>query len=141
MRRPRTADIFDWAESHGHRTGRNPAGRAIAAALPAPARGVEHHRALPYAEVADAIAKVHASGAWTGTKRCFEWMVLIAARSGEARGAPVVRGRPRPAVPFSCMQRLQAGNKRPLPAAPLPPGVVSLRLVIGFTVMRRRSGA
>lgn len=87
--RGRLADVFDWAESHGHRSGSNPAGKAIAAALPAPARGTEHqhHRAIHYSEVADAIARVHASGAWIGTKRCFEWMVLTAARSGEARGA------------------------------------------------------
>lgn len=71
----------------GHRTGSNPAGKAIAAALPAPARGVEHHRALPYSEVADAIAKVRASGASTAAQRGFEFMVLTAARSSEARGA------------------------------------------------------
>ena len=85
--RGRLADVFDWAESHGHRTGSNPAGKAIAAALPAPARATEHHRAIHYSEVADAIAKVHGSRAWIGTKRCFEYMVLTAARSGEARGA------------------------------------------------------
>ena len=48
---------------------------------------MKSHPALPYAEVADAIARVRASRAWVGTKRCFEFVVLTAARSGEARGA------------------------------------------------------
>ena len=85
--RGRIGAVMDWAESHGHRSERNPAGRAITAALPAPARTVKSHPALPYAEVADAIARVHASRAWVGTKRCFEFIALTAARSGEARGA------------------------------------------------------
>lgn len=85
--RTRIAAVMDWAELHGHRTGRNPAGKAIAAALPAPARKVESHAALPYAEVADAIARVRASSTRPATKRCFELMVLTAVRSGEARGA------------------------------------------------------
>lgn len=121
MRRPRTADVFDWAESHGHRTGRNPAGRAIAAALPAPARGVEHHRALPYAEVADAVAKVHASGAWTGTKRCFEWMVLIAACSGEARGARWSEVDLDPLCPSPAYSACKPATSAPYPLHPYRP--------------------
>ena len=85
--RGRIGAVMDWAESHGHRSERNPAGKAITAALPAPARAVKSHRALPHAEVADAIARVRASRAWVGTKRCFEFIALTAARSGEARGA------------------------------------------------------
>ena len=38
--RGRIGAAMDWAESHGHRSERNPAGKAITAALPAPARTV-----------------------------------------------------------------------------------------------------
>ena len=45
-----------------------------------------------------------------------------AAGTAVARCCPGVHARPNPpAVPFSCLQRLQAGNERPLPATPLPP--------------------
>ena len=50
-------------------------------------RAKRHHRALPRAEVAGAIATVAASDAWIGTKLAFEFVVLTASRSGEARGA------------------------------------------------------
>ena len=42
-------------------------------------------RSLPYGEVAAAIATVRASGAYTATALCFEFLVLCAVRSGEAR--------------------------------------------------------
>ena len=42
-------------------------------------------RALPHAEVADAMATVRASGATTAAKLAFEFLVLTAARSGEVR--------------------------------------------------------
>ena len=45
----------------------------------------EAHRALPYIEVADAIAAVRASSADTNTKLAFEFAVLTAARAGEVR--------------------------------------------------------
>ena len=75
-----------WAIAHGYR-GDNPAGESITAALPKRSAPVKHMTALPHADVADAIAKVHASGAWLGTKLAFEFLVLTAARSGEVRHA------------------------------------------------------
>ena len=42
-------------------------------------------KSLPYAEVSDALAKIRESGAHPGTKLCFEFLVLTATRSGEAR--------------------------------------------------------
>ena len=47
----------------------------------------EHHRALPYTEVSRALATIEASGASLSAKLCFRFLVLMAARSGEARGA------------------------------------------------------
>ena len=49
---------------------------------PAP---VPHQRALPHGEVAGAVATVFASAAWTGLKLVFEFLVLTATRSAEAR--------------------------------------------------------
>ena len=46
---------------------------------------MQHFRAVPHTEVAGAVAAVHASGAWVGTKLAFEFLVLTAARSGEVR--------------------------------------------------------
>jgi integrase len=50
-------------------------------------RTVEHHRALPYAEVPSFIQLLRRSSATCVTKLAFEWLVLTATRSGETRGA------------------------------------------------------
>ena len=48
---------------------------------------VEHHRALPYAEVPAFIATLRGCEATPVTKLAFEWLILTATRSGETRGA------------------------------------------------------
>ncbi|MDE2707103.1 MAG: site-specific integrase, partial [Gemmatimonadota bacterium] len=58
-----------------------------AKALPRHTAPPNHYRALPYNEVADAIARIRKSNAHPGTVLCFEFMVLCASRSGEARNA------------------------------------------------------
>ena len=65
----------------------NPAGEVIDAALPKTPAIKEHFRALDYQEVPDALDTVDASTAGPAAKLCFRWLVLTAARSGEARGA------------------------------------------------------
>ncbi|MDE0007032.1 MAG: site-specific integrase, partial [Gammaproteobacteria bacterium] len=75
-----------WAEAHGF-VDRNVAGTAISGALPIMPAVKAHFRALPYAEVAVALEAVEASGASLPAKLCFRFLVLTAARSGEARGA------------------------------------------------------
>ena len=62
----------------------NPCER-IAATLGRQRRVVRHMRALPHAEVAEAVATVRASGAITAAKLALEFLVLTAARSGEVR--------------------------------------------------------
>ena len=47
----------------------------------------EHFRALPYEEVGKALATVEASNASLSSRLCLRYLVLTAARSGEARGA------------------------------------------------------
>ena len=75
-----------WAVAQGHRQD-NPAGDALGAALPKHSIVKKHHRALPYAEVADAIATVRASRAHWATVAAIEYLVLTASRSGEVRKA------------------------------------------------------
>ena len=82
--RRRISAIFKWSIAQGYRSD-DPAGDAISKALPRSNGQRKHMKALPYAEVSDALAKIRASGAHPGTKLCFEFLVLTATRSGEAR--------------------------------------------------------
>ena len=75
-----------WAQAHSY-VEMNVAGEAIAAALPTMPAVQEHHRALPYQEIAEALAVVEASSSALAAKLCFRFTVLTAVRSGEARGA------------------------------------------------------
>ena len=65
----------------------NPAGEALGAALPKHNGIQQHHRALPYGEVAGAIRTVRQSEADVAVKLAFEFLVLTAGRSGEVREA------------------------------------------------------
>lgn len=82
--RQRIGAVMKWAVAQGHRDD-NPAGDALVSALPKRNKRVKHHRALPHAEVAEAVASVQGSGAWEGVKLALEFMVLTATRTGEAR--------------------------------------------------------
>ena len=84
--RQRMRTIFRWAMSHGY-IEINPAGEAIDGALPRIPKVKEHLRALPYGEVPEALEVVEGSPASLPSKLCFRFLVLTAARSGEARGA------------------------------------------------------
>lgn len=84
--RQRLRAIFRWAMAHEY-IDRNLAGEAIDGALPTMPTARKHFRALPYAEVATALETVEGSGASMPAKLCIRFLVLTAARSGEARGA------------------------------------------------------
>jgi len=83
--RQRIGTVMKWCMARGW-CQFNPAAD-IAQALPRHDKTKEHRAALPYAEVADCIKAVRDSKASIFTKLCFEFLVLTAARSGEARGA------------------------------------------------------
>ncbi|TGD45501.1 site-specific integrase [Pseudotabrizicola sediminis] len=84
--RQRIGTVMKWAVAQGWRQD-NPA-LSITEALPKRDKSKQEHRkALPYAAVADCIAAVQASGAGVASKLAFEFLVLTATRSGEARGA------------------------------------------------------
>ena len=82
--RQRIGTVMKWTIAQGYRND-NPAGDAITAALPKRPVAVRHQRALPHGEVAAAIEAVRAFEAWAGLKLVFEFLVLTAARSAEAR--------------------------------------------------------
>lgn len=81
--RQRIGTVMKWAVAKGWRTD-NPA-ETIRAALPKHNRRPVNRKALPYHEVAHCIATVRTSAAWKATKLCLEFLILTAARSGEAR--------------------------------------------------------
>ena len=85
--RQRLRAIFSWAISHGYYSDPNPAGEVLDGALPRLPQVRQHLRALPYSEVAQAIETVDASTASLSSTLCLRFLVLTAARSGEARGA------------------------------------------------------
>ena len=84
--RQRIGAVMKWAVAKGYRQD-NPAGDAIAAALPNNRVATQHQRALPHAEVGAAVKRVRESGGYPGTVLAFEFLVLTAARSAEVRGA------------------------------------------------------
>ena len=84
--RQRIGAVMKWAVAQGFRQD-NPAGDAISAALPKNSVRRQHQRALPHAQVAEALALVRASKAHRATALAFEFLVMTACRSGEVRGA------------------------------------------------------
>ncbi|MCY4584229.1 MAG: tyrosine-type recombinase/integrase [Chloroflexi bacterium] len=84
--RQRIRTILRWCMAHGY-VEHNAAGEAIDGALPPMPRLRAHLRAMPYQEVSAALVTVEASRASLASKLCLRFLVLTAARSGEARGA------------------------------------------------------
>ena len=82
----RIGAVMKWTVAKGYRPD-NPAGDAIAAALPRNGNAIRHHKALPHGEVAAALVKVRNSGSHAGVRLALEFMVLTATRSNEVRGA------------------------------------------------------
>jgi integrase len=84
--RQRIGAVLKWAMAQGWRSD-NPC-ETITNVLPkASAAQKRHMPALPYTEVASAIAAIQASQASMAAKLAFEFLVLTACRSGEVRGA------------------------------------------------------
>ena len=82
--RQRIETVLDWAVAQGNRTD-NPAARSITKVLPKLPRTKQHHPALHYRDVPQALETVRRSTADTITKLAFEFLVLTVARSGEVR--------------------------------------------------------
>ena len=84
--RQRMRAVLRWCWAHGY-VSENVAGEGIDGALPKMPAVRQHFRALPYSEVASALEAVEASHASQPAKLCLRFLILTAARSGEARGA------------------------------------------------------
>lgn len=82
----RMRSVFASAIVRGHRTSANPTD-GVAQELGTKHRKIKHHRALPYAQVPDFLARLRASNCWSTTQVAFEWLILTATRSGETRMA------------------------------------------------------
>lgn len=87
--RGRIESILDWAKARGYRTGENPARWRghLDKLLPArfKVRRVEHHAALPYAELPGFLATLREQEGIAA--RALEFAILTAARTGEVIGA------------------------------------------------------
>ena len=84
--RQRMRSIFSWCLAHGY-IDFNPAGESIDGGLTKQPASKNHFRAAHYSEVEEILAIVDASTANESAKLALEFLVLTAARSGEARGA------------------------------------------------------
>ena len=78
--------VMQWAISQQLRFD-NPAGDAIAGTLPKGGQRVKHHKALPHSEVASVLQTLRAAKSSPATLLGLEFLVLTAARGGEAVGA------------------------------------------------------
>jgi integrase len=87
--RGRIETVLDWAKVRGHRKGENPARWRghLDKLLPAQSkvRQVEHHAALPYAELPDFLAALREQEGIAA--RALEFTILTATRTGETIGA------------------------------------------------------
>lgn len=85
--RQRIGAVLDWAAAKGYRSGENPV-RGIFKGLPKQPKGQEHFAALPWQKVPEFIAGLRDTDkAGPVVKLLFEFLILTAVRSGEARGA------------------------------------------------------
>ena len=84
--RQRIRAVFAFAQAHGW-VSQNPAGEVINAALPAMPAVKEHFRALPYENLPKALRVIEFSRSSLTARLCLKFLILTAARSGEARGA------------------------------------------------------
>jgi integrase len=87
--RGRIESVLDWATARGYRQGENPARWRghLENLLPkkSKVRGVEHHAALPYAQIAVFMAELRQQEGVAA--RALEFSILSAARTGEVIGA------------------------------------------------------
>jgi integrase len=87
--RGRIESVLDWATARGYRQGENPARWRGHLENLLPSRSkvarVEHHAALPYAEIAAFVAELRQQEGVSA--RALEFAILTAARTGEAIGS------------------------------------------------------
>ena len=85
----RIRTVMDWAVAHEYHPGYKPSlWKDLSTILPQrPDQPRKHFSSCPYADVGALIRQLQVTGVTPIVKLCFEFMILTAARSGEARGA------------------------------------------------------
>ena len=84
--RHRIGIVLNWAIAMGYRRD-NPAAARFVCGVLRPVNHVEHYRALPHADVPEALDKVRRSDFWIGARLAFEFLVLTAVGGTQALGA------------------------------------------------------
>ena len=84
--RQRIRMILQWCLAHGF-VEQNVCGEILDGALPSMPVVKEHRRSLPYQEIHDALQRIDSCPATLMSKLCLRFMILTAARPGEARHA------------------------------------------------------
>ena len=82
--RQRARAVFRWCMDYGS-IEHNPAGEAIDGALPPMPRVKNHFRSLPYQDCTVALDAIESSRVSQASKLCLRFIILTAARYGEAR--------------------------------------------------------
>lgn len=117
--RGRMESILDWAAFRGYRQGDNPARWKGHLEHELPARSkvqkVEHHAALPYAEIAVFMAELRMKEGVSA--RALEFAILTAARSGEVRGAQWSEIDLQNKIWIIPAERMKAGKEHRVPLA------------------------
>lgn len=80
--RQRIGVVLDWAKASGYRHGDNPIA-GVAKGLPSQTRPINHHAALPYAEVPAFVRRLHETSSGLMTKLAFEFLIVTAGRTSE----------------------------------------------------------
>ena len=115
--RQRISAVMKTAIAKGHRLD-DPAGDAIIKGLPNARHCGEHHAAVHYSLVGDAVRKVRASRRTKPVKLVFEFQVLTAARPGEAAGATWDEVDLEAATWTVPAERMKAGKEHRVPLSP-----------------------
>lgn len=112
----RLAMIFDWAKSKGHYTGDNPVKVLTAASLPTAKKEKRHRAAMAWKDVPDFMDDL--AGREGVSARCLEFLILTAARSGEARGTRWAEINFAEKVWTVPAERMKAGKEHRVPLSP-----------------------
>jgi integrase len=125
--RGRLENILDWAKVRGFREGENPARWRghLDKLLPASGkvRKVEHHAALPYAELPEFMTALRAQEGVSA--RALEFAILTAARTGEVIGARLNEISEREKVWTVPGERMKAGKEHRVPVSARAFAIVS----------------
>jgi integrase len=115
--RGRIESVLDWAAARGYRDGQNPARWRGHLENLLPARSkvarVEHHAALPYAEIAEFMAELREQEGVAAL--ALELTILTAARTGEVLGARWDEINPDGGLWIVPAERMKAGREHRVP--------------------------